>query len=62
MGRQYDEVGTEISEVPYKVVKGSNGDARVEIGGKTQSPPEISALILQKMKQTAEDFLGQKVT
>jgi molecular chaperone DnaK len=62
MGRQYDEVGTEISEVPYKVVKGSNGDARVEIGGKTQSPPEISALILQKMRQTAEDFLGQKVT
>jgi molecular chaperone DnaK len=62
MGRQYDEVGREIGEVPYKVVKGSNGDARVEIGGKTQSPPEISAVILQKMKQTAEDYLGQKVT
>ncbi len=62
MGRQYDEVGTEIGEVPYKVVKGSNGDARVEIGGKTQSPPEISASILQKMRQTAEDYLGQKVT
>jgi molecular chaperone DnaK len=62
MGRQYDEVGTEISEVPYKVVKGSNGDARVEIGGKTYSPPEISAMVLQKMKQTAEDYLGQKVT
>jgi molecular chaperone DnaK len=62
MGRQYDEVGREIGEVPYKVVKGSNGDARVEIGGKTQSPPEISAIILQKMKQTAEDYLGQKVT
>jgi len=62
MGRRYDEVGTEIAEVPYKVVKGSNGDARVEIGGKTYSPPEISAAILQKMKQTAEDYLGQKVT
>jgi len=62
MGRQYDEVGTEIGEVPYKVVKGSGGDARVEIAGKTYSPPEISAIILQKMKQTAEDYLGQPVT
>ena len=61
MGRHYEEVGTEIGEVPYKVVKGANGDARVEIGGKTLSPPEISALILQKMKQTAEDYLGQPV-
>ena len=62
MGRRYNEVGTEITEVPYKVVKGSSGDARVEIGDKTYSPPEISAIILQKMKQTAEDYLGQKVT
>ncbi|MBZ0266831.1 molecular chaperone DnaK, partial [bacterium] len=62
MGRRYDEVGTEITEVPYKVVKGSNADARVEIGGKTYSPPEISAAVLQKMKQTAEDYLGTKVT
>ncbi|MEZ5063991.1 MAG: molecular chaperone DnaK [bacterium] len=62
MGRQYDEVGTEIAEVPYKVVKGSGGDARVEIGGKTYSPPEISAMILQKMKKTAEDYLGTTVT
>ncbi|NNE43534.1 MAG: molecular chaperone DnaK, partial [Gemmatimonadetes bacterium] len=62
MGRQYDEVGMEISEVPYKVVKGSNGDARIEIAGKTFSPPEISAMVLQKMKQTAEDYLGQSVT
>jgi len=61
MGRHYDEVGTEITEVPYKVVKGSNGDARVEIRGKTFSPPEISAMVLQKMKQTAEDYLGTKV-
>jgi molecular chaperone DnaK len=62
MGRQYDEVGSEIAGVPYKVVKGANGDARVEITGKTFSPPEISAMILQKMRQTAEDYLGQKVT
>jgi molecular chaperone DnaK len=62
MGRQYDEVGSEIAAVPYKVVKGANGDARVEIAGKTYSPPEISAMVLQKMKQTAEDYLGQKVT
>ncbi|MGQ0722927.1 MAG: molecular chaperone DnaK, partial [Candidatus Eiseniibacteriota bacterium] len=62
MGRQYEEVGAEIANVPYKVVKGANGDARVEIAGKTHSPPEISAMILQKMKQTAEDYLGQKVT
>jgi molecular chaperone DnaK len=62
MGRQYDEVGAEIANVPYKVVKGANGDARVEIAGKTYSPPEISAMVLQKMKQTAEDYLGQKVT
>ncbi len=62
MGRRYDEVGTEIGEVPYRVVKGSSGDARVEIGDKTHSPPEISAIVLQKMKQTAEDYLGQEVT
>ncbi|HMB69884.1 MAG TPA: Hsp70 family protein, partial [bacterium] len=62
MGRRYEEVGTEITEVPYKVVKGSNGDARVEIGDKTYSPPEISAAILQKMKQTAEDYLGTEVS
>jgi molecular chaperone DnaK len=62
MGRHYEEVGAEIANVPYKVVKGANGDARVEIAGKTYSPPEISAMVLQKMKQTAEDYLGQKVT
>jgi molecular chaperone DnaK len=62
MGRQYDECGAEIANVPYKVVKGANGDARVEIGGKTHSPPEISAFVLQKMKKTAEDYLGQTVT
>jgi molecular chaperone DnaK len=62
MGRRYDEVSREITEVPYKVVKGANGDARIEIRGKTHSPPEISAAVLQKMKKTAEDYLGQSVT
>ena len=62
MGRMYDEVKHEIDEVPYKVVKGKNNVARVKIGDKEYSPPEISAMVLQKMKQTAEDYLGQKVT
>jgi len=62
MGRKYDEVQDEIGEVPYTVVKGPNGDARVKIGDKEYSPPEISAMVLQKMKQTAEDYLGEKVT
>ncbi len=62
MGRKHDEVANERSEVPYEVVPGKNGLAEVEIQGKRYSPPEISAMILQKMKQTAEDYLGQKVT
>ena len=62
MGRHYEECAAEIANVPYKVVKGSNGDARVEIGDKTYSPPEISAFVLQKMKKTAEDYLGHEVT
>lgn len=62
MGRRYDEVTSEISKVSYKVVKGENDTARVEIGDRVYSPPEISAMVLQKMKQTAEDYLGQKVT
>jgi molecular chaperone DnaK len=62
MGRKFQEVQREISEVPYQVVEGPNGDARVNAGGKESSPPEISALILQKMKQTAEDYLGEKIT
>ncbi len=61
MGRKYDEVGTEITEVPYKVVRGNNDTVRVSIDGKEYSPPEISAFILQKMKQTAEEYLGEKV-
>ena len=61
MGRRYNEVTEEIKQVPYKVQQASNGDVRVVAGGKEYSPPEISAMILQKMKQSAEDYLGQKV-
>ena len=62
MGRRFDEVGSETKRVPYKVVKGDHDDARVEISGKVYSPPEISAMILTKLKTAAEDFLGEKVT
>ena len=62
MGRRYDEVLQEIKLVPYKVVKAANGDARVEIRGKQYSPPEISAMILRKLKEAAEAYLGEKVT
>ncbi len=62
MGRRYDEVLHEIKLVPYKVVKASNGDARVDIRGKVNSPPEISAMILRKLKEAAEAYLGEKVT
>jgi molecular chaperone DnaK len=62
MGRRYDEVGDEVRRLPYKVVRGPHDDARVEIAGKPYSPPEISAMILQKLKSAAEDFLGEKVT
>ncbi|HLE20214.1 MAG TPA: molecular chaperone DnaK [Vicinamibacteria bacterium] len=61
MGRRYQEVSEEMKMVPYKVVEVENGDARVEIKGRHHSPPEISAMILQKMRQAAEDYLGQKV-
>jgi len=62
MGRRYDEVMNEIKIVPYDVTRGANDLAQVKITDKPYSPPEISAMILQKMKQTAEDYLGQKVT
>jgi molecular chaperone DnaK len=62
MGRRYDEVSHEIKLVPYKVIRASNGDARVEARGKEYSPPEISAMILQKLKESAEAYLGEKVT
>ena len=61
MGRRFGEVQDEIKRLPYKVVEGANGMAAVEIQGKRYSPPEISAMILQKMKQTAEDYLGYSV-
>jgi molecular chaperone DnaK len=62
MGRRYDEVLSEIKLVPYKVLKAQNGDARVEARGKVYSPPEISALVLRKLKEAAEAYLGEKVT
>ncbi|HEV8370190.1 MAG TPA: molecular chaperone DnaK [Pyrinomonadaceae bacterium] len=61
MGRRYNEVTEEIKQVPYKVQGAGSGDVRIAAGGKEWSPPEISAIILQKMKQSAEDYLGQKV-
>ena len=62
MGETYDQVSKEIARVPYKVVKGDNNTPRVDINGKLYSPQEISAMILQKMKKTAEDYLRQDVT
>ncbi len=61
MGRKYDEVSEEIKQVPYKVEKAGNGDVRVDAEGKQYSPPEIAAMVLQKLKQSAEDYLGSKV-
>src|ERR1700745_3774084 len=61
MGRRYEEVTEEMKMVPYKVTRSSNGDARVDISGKEYSPPEISAMILQKLKSAAEDYTGQKI-
>src|SRR3954462_1967236 len=62
MGRKWEEVSDEMTIVPYQVDKGSNGDARVEAAGKEYAPPEISAMILQKLKADAEQFLGEEVT
>src|SRR5690606_17238932 len=62
MGNSYDEVKKEIERVPYKVTKGDNNTPRVDIDGRLYTPQEISAMILQKMKKTAEDFLGQEVS
>jgi molecular chaperone DnaK len=62
MGRKFDEVGSEIRQVPYKVVRADNGDALVDIQSKRYSPPEISAKILQKLKRAAEKYLGEPVT
>ncbi len=62
MGEKYEQVTSDISRVPYKVVKGENNTPRVDIDGRLYSPQEISAMILQKMKKTAEEYLGQEVT
>ena len=62
MGHTYDEIASEVTRVPYKVVKGDNNTPRVEIDDRKYTPQEISAIILQKMKKTAEDFLGYEVT
>lgn len=62
MGRRYDEIGSEMEHAAYKVVKGDNNTPRVDIDGRMYTPQEISAMILQKMKKTAEEFLGQDVT
>src|SRR6188768_3376036 len=62
MGRKFDEGTREASRVPYKVARADNGDAWVEVRGRKYSPPEISAMVLQKLKQAAEDYLGEKVT
>src|SRR5271167_4235332 len=62
MGRRFDEVSEEMKMVPYKVVRGDNGDVRLDIMGKKYSPPEISAMILTKLKEAAEAYLGEKVT
>src|SRR6266498_4270066 len=62
MGRKYDEVSEEMKIVTYEVVEGPNGDVRVKAAGKDHAPPEISAMILQKLKADAESYLGEKVT
>lgn len=62
MGRRYDEVGIERKEVPYEVVKGRDGDVRINIGDRAYTPPEISAAILQKLKKAAEEHLGEQIT
>ena len=62
MGETFDQVKDEISRVPYKVERGDNNTPRVDIDGRLYTPQEISAIILQKMKKTAEDYLGQEVT
>src|SRR5213075_272259 len=62
MGRKYDEVSEEMKMVPYRVVRASNGDVRINAADKEYSPPEISAMILQKLRQAAEEYLGQPVS
>ena len=61
IGRKFDEVGGEMKQVPFKVERGSNGDVKIDAQDKSYSPPEISAMVLQKLKKAAEDYLGAKV-
>ncbi len=61
MGRKFNEVAREMEEVPYKIISGPGGRSQVQVGADSYSPPEISAMVLQKMKQTAEEYLGEKV-
>ena len=62
VGRRFDEVQEEATRVPYKVVKGPNGDVNIEVRGKAMAPPEVSAKVLLKLKKAAEDYLGEKVS
>jgi molecular chaperone DnaK len=62
MGRRFEEVGDEVKRIPYKVVRGANGEAAIELRGKRVSAPEVSARVLGKLKKAAEDYLGEKVT
>ena len=62
MGRRFDEVNEEMTMIRYEFFRSKNGDARVKAGGKEMSPPELSAMVLQKLKQSAEEYLGQSVT
>jgi len=62
IGRRFDEVGSEAARVPFKVARGSNGDAAIEVRGKTMAPPEVSSKVLAKLKRAAEDYLGEPVT
>src|SRR5690606_24400110 len=62
IGHRFDEVTKEQGRVPYKLIKGDNGDAWFEVRGKKVSPPEVSAKVLQKLKKAAEDYLGETVT
>ncbi len=61
MGRKFNEVAREMEEVPYKIISGPGGRSQVQVGADSYSPPEVSAMVLQKMKQTAEEYLGEKV-
>ncbi|MFA7107152.1 MAG: Hsp70 family protein, partial [Candidatus Izemoplasmatales bacterium] len=62
MGERFDRIATEVGRVPYNIIKGDNNTSRVKVGERNYTPQEISAMILQKMKKTAEDYLGTEVT